>query len=505
MNTTHQPTIWMNVSTSAGWNRPAVGIVRVELELCAQLAKLYGKRFRQCRWQGDRFIDCTPPAALAAASPVPPQGAAPVPAPPASDPSLPAPQPILPPIYPLLPRRLALKNLAQAVFSLTPAALRPYFNRFLYALRPRAAALVGRWHLRRKAAGLPPLHMPPGALPPPQGEQPCHMGALFAPGDVLLAIGAEWHFPYYSQLYHLRQQRQIKVITCCYDLIPVLYPQYCLADVARIFSAYFLELADASDLILCISRQSQADLHALLERTGAAQPRTHVFALGDQLPAAQQDPCSEVITQLCQQPFILFVSSIERRKNHEVLYRAYHLLCAAGKAASLPKLVFVGMNGWGVADLLHDIDLDPLTAGLIVRLNHVTDAELQQLYQAALFCVYPSLYEGWGLPVGEALAMGKVVLSSDRGSLPEVGGDLVRYLDPWSPQLWADEIERMSFDAGWRQAWEHKVQTRYQVRTWADAARSVQQAIDTLLLPQPPQPTPAPHCASVNTSISASV
>jgi len=485
-----QPTIWLNVSTSASWNRPAVGIVRVELELCVQLAKLYGKRFRQCRWQGDRFIDCTPltpaTAAPGTTSTVPPQGDAP------------APRPILPPIYPLLPRRQALKNLAQAVFSLTPAALRPYFNRLLYALRPRAAALIGRLRQRRNAPA--PLHPPvlPSALLP-QGqqidsaEQIGHMGALFASGDVLLALGAEWHFPYYSHLYYIRQQRQVKILTCCYDLIPVLYPQYCLSDVARIFSAYFLELADASDLILCISRQSERDLRALLERTGAAQPRTHVFALGDQLPAAQQNPCSAAITQLCQQPFILFVSSIERRKNHEVLYRAYHLLCAAGKGAALPKLVFVGMNGWGVDDLLRDIDQDPLTAGLIVRLNHVTDAELHHLYQAALFCVYPSLYEGWGLPVGEALAMGKVVLASDRGSLPEVGGDLVLYLDPWLPQSWADAIYRMSFDAVWRQAWECKVKTSYQVRTWADAACSVQQAIDSLLLLPPTQPTqPAP-------------
>lgn len=100
-------------------------------------------------------------------------------------------------------------------------------------------------------------------------------------------------------------------------------------------------------------------------------------------------------------------------------------------------MVFVGMEGWGVGELLKDIELDPLTRGLIVRLNRVSDAELRVLYEAARFCVFPSMYEGWGLPVGEALSMGKVVICSNRGSLPEVG-EVVRYVDPRNPQAWAD-------------------------------------------------------------------
>ena len=70
------------------------------------------------------------------------------------------------------------------------------------------------------------------------------------------------------------------------------------------------------------------------------------------------------------------------------------------------------MPGWGVGDLLKDIELDPLTKGMIVQLNHVNDAELLRLYESSMFCVFPSLYEGWGLPVGEALSLGKAVLCS---------------------------------------------------------------------------------------------
>jgi glycosyltransferase involved in cell wall biosynthesis len=97
-----------------------------------------------------------------------------------------------------------------------------------------------------------------------------------------------------------------------------------------------------------------------------------------------------------------------------------------------------------------------------------------------MFCVFPSLYEGWGLPVGEALSLGKVVLCSDRGSLPEVGGDLVRYIDPWNTRTWADELHRMATDDAWRLGWEEKTQTKYNVRTWVEGAASVRAALDAL-------------------------
>ena len=86
-------------------------------------------------------------------------------------------------------------------------------------------------------------------------------------------------------------------------------------------------------------------------------------------------------------------------------------------------------------------------------LGHANDAELRALYENCEFFVYPSLYEGWGLPVAEALAFGKFVLASDRGSIPEVGGDLVEYIDPWNASAWAEAISdistiRRSFKAG---------------------------------------------------------
>ena len=223
----------------------------------------------------------------------------------------------------------------------------------------------------------------------------------------------------------MRKRLGLKLITCCHDIIPVLYPQYCVADVARQFKEYFTRLLWSSAGILCFSEQSKRDLTWFSNSIGAPDRPIRVVRLGDTLHD-KDGKVSEDIAQIGSSPFVLFVSTIERRKNHEVLYRAYHHLCAAGHRDKLPKMVFVGMPGWGVAELMKDLELDPLTHGLFIQLYHVSDIELDFLYANASFCVYPSLYEGWGLPVAEALVHGKAILCSNRGSLPEVGGDLVK-------------------------------------------------------------------------------
>jgi glycosyltransferase involved in cell wall biosynthesis len=470
MNTSTR-TIWMNVTTSAFWQRPPVGIVRVERSLNAELAKLYGSTLRQCIWQGQQFVAWAPEAEENSNQDTPlaiSQGA------------LQKCEADLPAVFPILPKRQALKTLAQSLLSLMPIRLQPVTNRLLHTLKPRFA----RWLEKYKQRKLTSMsrHLV-NTIPAGSSEKPAErnaMGEIFAPGDILISVGLDWDYPYHKEFYKLRQSSKIKIITCCYDLIPVLYPQYCVSDVAAHFTSYFLDVADGSDLVLCISRQSEKDLNNMLCQTGGARPPTWVFPLGDNVPQADGDVLSANIQDLCKEPFILFVSTIERRKNHEILYRAYHLLCAAGHKEKLPKLVFVGMQGWGVGDLMKDIELDPLVANSILRLNLVTDTELKALYEASMFCVFPSLYEGWGLPVGEALAMGKVVLASDRGSLPEVGGELVKYIDPWSAQAWAQAILEMVEDSHERQNWQKNVQENYHIRTWQSAARSVQAAIEKL-------------------------
>jgi glycosyltransferase involved in cell wall biosynthesis len=298
-------------------------------------------------------------------------------------------------------------------------------------------------------------------------------------GDFLITAGLDWDQPYGEMLYDLSKKRRVRIIACCYDLIPVLFPQYCVGDVAKRFSEYFIKLSWASAGVLCISEQTRSDYLRLCESLGAPIRPTQVIALGDNIPGGDGLVSSE-ITALTSRPFFLFVSTIERRKNHEVLYRAYHLIRRSRPDLDLPKLIFVGMPGWGVNDLLKDIELDPLTRGLIIQLHHVSDSELAFLYQKALVCFYPSFYEGWGLPVGEALSVGKAVFSSNQGSLPEVGGSLVRYLSPWSPEVWADAIIDVIERPESIETMETAVRSQYEPRSWVSTASQVVSFIDKL-------------------------
>ena len=324
----------MNVTTSATWNRPPVGIVRVERSLAGELSKLYGSQFKQCVWRDGEFVEWTSPpmsqqSALTQQEVQPGTAALP-----ASD---------LPPIFPLLPRRKALVAIAQGLLSLMPARLRPSLNRALYRWRPRIDGLISsRWiakirsRVHRTATSFTSRSFSTG-----EPTASTKIGVL-SPGDILISIGLDWNSNFYKSFYFFRKEKRIRVVTCCYDLIPVIYPQYCVGDVATVFTSYFLDVADGSDLVLCISRQTERDFLELMEKTGGAIPRTHVFPLGDNVPLAAEGNVSQEIREIIQTPFILFVSTIERRKNHEVLYRAYHLLCAEGKRAQVTK---TGLRG----------------------------------------------------------------------------------------------------------------------------------------------------------------
>jgi glycosyltransferase involved in cell wall biosynthesis len=427
--------IWINVTASEMWNRPPVGILRVEQALTEGLSRILGDRLGKCIWHDGKFVD-----------------------------------------------QMAYRGYVENTRNLTPPSVAPKdvskekpsdFAANNFDVVQTLLNLLSR-KLKKNVITLShELTVGDSTLPPEAASvflnqpKPC-----LQRGDVLISVGLDWDYPYTWQFHDFKVKHGIHVIACCYDLIPVLFPQYCAQDVAKWFSEYLIRLSWGASAVLCISKQTQSDYLELCNQLGLPEPRTEVITLGDNVPTDIGEVGKE-ISLLGAVPFILFVSSIERRKNHDVLYKAYHLLAKQGHADKLPKLVFVGMHGWGVADLMKDIELDPLTKGMITQLNHVNDAELNYLYKKATFCAYPSLYEGWGLPIGEALAMGKLVIASDKGSIPEVGGELVHYVDAWNPSEWANTILDYVLHPDKIKQRELEVSKKYTVRKWTDTSKAV--------------------------------
>ena len=135
--------------------------------------------------------------------------------------------------------------------------------------------------------------------------------------------------------------------------------------------------------------------------------------------------------------YILFVGSLEPRKNIDTLISALALT-----NSDIP-LVLTGWSGWGEKKWLAEINRLNL-AGRVFNTGHVSDAELVALYNGAAAVVYPSLYEGFGLPIIEAMACGAAVITSNRASMPEVAGDGAILLNnPLDPEELADAIDTL--------------------------------------------------------------
>jgi glycosyltransferase involved in cell wall biosynthesis len=294
----------------------------------------------------------------------------------------------------------------------------------------------------------------------------------FRPGDWLVSAGLDWEHGLVDEFLRLRRERGIRVASICHDTIPILFPQYCHQATVRNFPPYFLKLAAASEVMFCVSENTKRDAGRVLSEAGAPVPRLEVIRLGDNLPAETGTVRGE-IRELGRRKFMLYVSTLEPRKNHRVLYQALNLICERMPEDSVPVLVFAGKTGWGLTDLLSEIPLNPVTRGRIEVLHGASDAELAELYRNAVCVLCPSHYEGWGLPVAEALAHGKVVLASSSSSLPEIGGDLVTYLDPLNPREWARAMEEQMTNPEARAAREAAVRSSYRPHAWSETARQV--------------------------------
>lgn len=182
---------------------------------------------------------------------------------------------------------------------------------------------------------------------------------------------------------------------------------------------------------------SQATADALAQRFPATARRTTVAELGVSTTLeASADPAE--LAGLPEPGFVLAVGTLEPRKNLPRLVAAYAALDPVLQAAH--PLVVVGALGWQTGETL---DALRSLGDRATMLGYVSDASLAELYRrCAVFC-YPSLGEGFGLPVLEAMAAGAAVVTSDLSSLPEVGGDAVEYVDPRNTTSISAGLERL--------------------------------------------------------------
>jgi glycosyltransferase involved in cell wall biosynthesis len=299
-----------------------------------------------------------------------------------------------------------------------------------------------------------------------------------AAGDVLLLAGENWSRFDFAVLRRLKAEKGLRIAAVLQDMIPFVHPQFFdnAAFIER-FGAYVDFLTRDADLVVAISNSTRADF---LKAAPAADPtRVAIVTLGaDPIPSGEQIPPT-ALAALGERPFVLSVSTIQARKNFDLLYRLWQKSAIDGQDG-MPHLVIVGREGFGSADLLHLMRNDPWIAKTVTILNTASDAEVAWLYSHCAFTLYPSWYEGWGLPLSESLAYGKTFIASDNSSLPEAGQGLGIHLDPYDLIAWGREIMRLTQDAEARRAMERRIVAERNLPNWADCARAVAHEIGRL-------------------------
>ena len=195
----------------------------------------------------------------------------------------------------------------------------------------------------------------------------------------------------------------------------------------------------SSDRIIAVSKSTSNDIVSEFPRLDID---IDVIGLGAShlLQQTRQNDAKALHNNLISTPYFLFVGTLEPRKNLARLIEAFSLLpsdCRGGLS-----LVIVGGNGWGRVKP-QDLGVKFGVSKNLVVLNRVSDAELTHLYKNCICLTLPSLYEGFGLPIIEAMANGAPVLTSNLSSMPEVAGSAAILVDPYDTTSITDGLSKI--------------------------------------------------------------
>jgi len=259
-----------------------------------------------------------------------------------------------------------------------------------------------------------------------------------------------------AALYHSLNQRlpamRLRATVVTFHDLFVMTGDYSTPEFRARFTAQARDAARRADAIITVSESTRRQVVALL---GVPEARVRVVHHGARrldFPSAPREPV------------ILHVGALQARKNIVRLVEAFEALDESW------RLVLAGAAGFGAAEILERIARSPARSRISMP-GYITPAELAGWYARATVFAFPSLDEGFGMPLLEAMAAGTPVVTSNRSALPEVAGDAALLVDPEDTAALASALRQLTGDAELRKELAHRGKARVQDFTWGKAVR----------------------------------
>ncbi|TET43911.1 glycosyltransferase family 1 protein [candidate division TA06 bacterium] len=298
-----------------------------------------------------------------------------------------------------------------------------------------------------------------------------------------LNIPIEWligsfdvvHFP---EPYPFRSKSARTIVTV-HDIGFALWPEMFTKEMRALLEKQMRCVVEKVDSIIAVSRTTRSDL---LEVYGFDKERIHIIEHGveESFRPITDSGSLEALRRRYKLPekFVLCVGTLEPRKNHVRLIQAFQLMCE--RHTDKYRLVVCGKKGW-MYDEIFALAETSRSKETVMFTGYVPDEEMPYLYNLASVVAYPSLYEGFGLPVVEAMACGKPVLTSNRGAMADVAGDSALLVNPEDVNDMAEGLYRLISDDELRERLKLAGRKRASTFTWEKAARATLDVYDRVV------------------------
>jgi glycosyltransferase involved in cell wall biosynthesis len=273
----------------------------------------------------------------------------------------------------------------------------------------------------------------------PFERQPAPLGVLWQQLSLPRRLAREDLDLLWSPLITLPARLPKPGVVTVHDLTVLLYPESHRLKVRLSILPFLSRTLDTARRVVVDSRATAEDLRVNFPECADRVEVVYPGVTADFRPAEANETAATREELGFPDGYLLYVGTLEPRKNVSLLIDVWEALKLDDE--SVPPLVLAGGYGWGSRRLLRRIErLESLG---LTYLGHVDRAFLVRLFQAAAIFVYPSFYEGFGLPPLEAMACGVPTITSDRSSLPEVAGDAALKIDPSNPDSLATALRQL--------------------------------------------------------------